>query len=142
MIFYSNANMKLKEIFQNDILTILLTDIIFKAAFSSLSKYTQTDMENAKIILKYMTSFLQFGDIFRRLLSISLTEKIEFKKLTSQITDYNSEFNEALQTFCGKLITDFVFIQNFSKIGFDLIMDNSLSKQILITANHHMLTNI
>ena len=111
-------------------LTNLLTDVIFKAAFSSLSKFTNNNVQFASVILNFLSSFLEFGEIFRRLLSISLTEKTDFKNLMQNITEYSGEFNEELQKFCGKLVNDHVFMKNFSTITFDLILAKILNKQI------------
>lgn len=104
-----------------------LTDFIFCAALSSLKQYSQTDIDSASKIIKFVSSFLKFGDGFRRLISISLTEKIDFKDLFQGIVEYKAEFNEIFQQLCGCLINDQLFFRNFSKISYEVIVDKIIA---------------
>lgn len=54
-------------------LQTILTDTIFKAAFNSLQQLAIKDSEKAENIIQFVSSFLKFGDGFRRLIAISLT---------------------------------------------------------------------
>lgn len=126
----------------NEELTVILTDVVFKAALQSITKYSRSKSQNVRLILNFLTSFIQFGDIFRRLLSISFTEKIDLRALMYNINSYSPSFNQELQAFCGKLVNDELFVQNFSKIGIDLILDKILMRQILVTSDPFQCQNI
>lgn len=52
--------------------------------------------------------FLKFGDGIRRLISISLTERIKFDILLGQIFEYKQFFNKLFQQFCGGLTINFL----------------------------------
>lgn len=100
-----------------------LTDFIFKAAFSALPKLDKNQDTFAKEIFQFVSSFLQFGDGFRRLIAISLTEKIDFPNLLSNIIKYTPQINELLQQLCANLMNDQIFKRNFSKATYDIIFD-------------------
>lgn len=110
-------------------LQTLLTDIIFKAAFHSLSNFTNDNTEKGVSIIEFISSFLEFGDGFRRLIVISLTEKFDLKGLMEGIVKYNKDFNESFKSFCGGLINDQLFIRKFSFICYD-VLNTSVFKDI------------
>lgn len=99
-----------------------LTDIIFKACFESLEFLRTRDDRKSKLIIQFVSSFLKFGDGFRRLIAISLTEKIDFKRLISNVFESSLSFNQSLQQLCGGLINDQVFKTNFAMVNYDLIL--------------------
>ena len=107
-----------------------LTDYIFKAAFMSIKQHSINNPKNATIIFQFISSFLKFGDGFRRLVSRSLTVKINFKELMINIPDYGPQFNESLQQLCGFLVNDQLFIRNFSIISYSILSDRILEETI------------
>ena len=121
-------------------LQTLLTDVIFKAAFSSLSNFTNDDTEKAISIIQFISSFLKFGDGFRRLIVISLTEKFDLKGLMSGIVQYSKDFNQSFQKLCGGLINDQLFIRNFSIICY-YVLDACVlkdSKNVMTHGNKYI----
>ena len=113
----------------------LLTDTIFKAAFSSLKHHLTDDGTKISIIFQFLISFLKFGDGFRRLLTISLTEKINFEKLFYGVIDASITFNEHFQQLCGLLVNDQVFKTNFAPVNFKIMIEKVASKEIEFTCN-------
>ncbi|KAK8837591.1 hypothetical protein M9Y10_036122 [Tritrichomonas musculus] len=74
-------------------LRAILTDVIFKAAFMSLQTLN-TDKE-----AKY-EAVLQFGDGFRRLVTVAFTEKVGVNTIFSSIFDGSAKFNQQLEQLC------------------------------------------
>lgn len=109
------------EKYLDEKLRTTLVDVIFKAAFLSLEQFTTEKTENASKILQFVSSFLQFGDGFRRLISISLTEKFDLEEFMLHILEFSSSFNNAFEQFLGGLVNDKLFIRNFSIISYNVI---------------------
>ena len=103
-----------------------LTDTIFKASFSAMKHLITDNGTKMSPIIQFLMSFLNFGDGFRRLLSISLTEKVNFEKIMYSIFESNVEFSKILQHFCGLLINDELFKTNFSKLNYKMMIDKIL----------------
>ena len=101
----------------------VLTDVIFKACFSAIKHLQPEDTENLEIILKFLRSFLSFGDGFRRLLSISLTERMNFEKFFNIIFSASLSFNQNLQQFLGFFYNDQLFRTKFAQLSFKLIIE-------------------
>ena len=112
------------ENYLDENLRVILTDIIFKAAFSALKKLTIPQDNFTTEIFQFVSSFLKFGDGFRRLIAISLTEKIDFCDLLNNIIQYTFVFNNLLLQLCGNLVSDQIFKQNFSKATFNAILNH------------------
>lgn len=91
------------ENYLDEKLRTALTDVVFKASFASIKKLNKYDTTLLSQILNFLKSFLQFGDGFRRLMSISLTEKINLEKFMDHIFEWSSEFNQQIQSFFGLL---------------------------------------
>ncbi|KAK8864994.1 hypothetical protein M9Y10_010522 [Tritrichomonas musculus] len=111
------------ENYVDEKLRTTLTDLIFKAAFTSLPKIRKLEDNTAGIILQFISSFINLGDGFRRLISITLTEEVDFEYIIANIFDSSTEFNEFFQQFCGGLINDSIFKVNFSKIAYKVIIE-------------------
>lgn len=109
------------EEYLDEKLRTILTDTVFKASFSSFKHLLTDDGKKLSIIIQFLSSFLKFGDGFRRLLAISITEKINSYKLFSSIFEASIQFNELLQKFCGLLVNDQLFKANFSKLNYKLM---------------------
>lgn len=120
------------ENYLNEDLRTALTDLIFKAAFLALIKLSNQNDEYCSQIVQFISSFLRFGDGFRRLIAISLITKIDFENLIFNITEYSPEFNKLIQQLCGNLINDYFFICNFSKITYNLINDKLFPKSFQV----------
>lgn len=104
----------------------LLTDVIFKAAFASFPYLQKKKIQEVSPTFQFLSSFLKFGDVFRRLLAISLTERIKFDILLGQIFDYAEFFNKLFQQFCGQLTNDQLFKVNFALCNFDLLIKRTI----------------
>ncbi|KAK8835926.1 hypothetical protein M9Y10_040307 [Tritrichomonas musculus] len=111
------------ENYLDEKLRTALTDTVFKGAFSAIKHLTEDNGENLPIIFQFLKSFLKFGDGFRRLLVISLTERINFDKLFDSIFEATPEFNSQLQKFCGLLINDQLFKYKFCSVDSRLMAD-------------------
>ncbi|OHT13519.1 hypothetical protein TRFO_16279 [Tritrichomonas foetus] len=101
----------------------VLIDVVFKAAFSNLKEIALTSPDDGIQIIDFILLFAPFGDGFRRIISISLTEKIDFSDLLKNIVIYSEKFNESFQQLCGVLINDFLFSENFAKVAYTFILD-------------------
>ncbi|KAK8841018.1 hypothetical protein M9Y10_027855 [Tritrichomonas musculus] len=110
------------EDYLDEKLRTTLTDIAFKGAFSAIKNLTDDDGTILSTIYQFLISFLKFGDGFRRLLVISLTERINFDKFFDSIFEASYEFNSLLQNFCGLLINDQLFKYKFSPVNLRLML--------------------
>ena len=121
-------------------LQTVLTDVIFKAAFMSLKQFTRNNLENAEIIIQFISSFLKFGDGFRRLIALSMTEKFDLEAFLRDIPDYSTDFNQLFQQLCGGLVNDQLFIRHFSKITYKIFSDRILkdSSSIIVSGNKNV----
>lgn len=108
----------------------ILNDIVFKACFATIRRLKGDNIIDLTTILDFLKTFLQYGDGFRRLLSISLTEKINLEKFMNHIFDCNAEFNKLLQSFFGYFTNDKLFMNNFSKINYKLMIDRFIPLNI------------
>ena len=118
------------ELYLDEQLRNTLTDIIFKAAFSSLEQLQTDNEKKVSLIIQFISSFLKFGDGFRRLIAISLTEKIDFERLLGQIFECSFSYNQSLQQLCGGLINDQLFKVNFGRINFKLLIEKTIPEII------------
>ncbi|KAK8888327.1 hypothetical protein M9Y10_039394 [Tritrichomonas musculus] len=112
------------ENYLDEKLRTVLTDTIFKAAFSSLTYFSQNKKDGFSLIIQFLISFLKFGDGFRRLLVISFTERANIDELFDSIFKATEDFNEELKHFCGLLINDQLFKNNFSKITYRISIES------------------
>ena len=118
------------ENYLDEKLRTILTDVIFKASFASIRKLEGDNVLDLSIILDFLKSFIKFGDGFRRLVAISLTEKINFEKFMNHIFECKREFNELLKSFFGLLVNDELFKNNFSKINYKLTVSRIIPNVI------------
>ena len=103
-----------------------LTDVIFKAAFASFPRIQNKPESKTNLIFQFLSSFLKFGDGFRRLIAISLTERIKFDILIGQIFEYKKYFNELFKQFCGNLLNDQLFKINFARSNYKLLLSKTI----------------
>lgn len=103
-----------------------LTDLVFKAAFAAFPRIQKQPEQKVSPIFQFLSSFLKFGDGFRRLIAISLTERIKFDILLSQVFDYKFFFNKLFQQLCGGLINDQLFKVNFALSNFNLLIKKTI----------------
>ncbi|KAK8880615.1 hypothetical protein M9Y10_003297 [Tritrichomonas musculus] len=120
MIEEDDAN---PENYIDEKLRTILTDLIFRASFTSLKQQSTNNLQNASLILQFLSSFLNFGDGFRRLICRSLTEKIDFEGLMRGIPTYSGQFNQILQQFFGLLVNDQLFRENASIVSYSVLSD-------------------
>ncbi|KAK8849983.1 hypothetical protein M9Y10_018577 [Tritrichomonas musculus] len=118
------------ENYLDEKLRTALTDVVFKASFASIKKLNKYDTTLLSQILNFLKSFLQFGDGFRRLMSISLTEKINLEKFMNHIFEWSSEFNQQIQSFFGLLTSDELFKNSFAQINFKLMINRIIPLSI------------
>lgn len=111
------------ENYLDEKLRTILTDVIFRASLTSLKQQSTKNLESVSIIIQFLSSFLQFGDGFRRLICRSLTEKVDFEGLIRGITTYSFQFNQLLQHFIGLLVNDQLFKENSAVIFYSLLSD-------------------
>lgn len=125
------------EDYLDEKLKTVLTDVIFRAAFTSLKKFTNDKNEESNAVIQFVASFLKFGDGFRRLVARSLTEKTDLKGLMLNIINYDTKFNRSLQQLCGGLVNDQLFIRNFSAICYEVLIESVLkdSTNIMFKGN-------
>ena len=71
-----NSNEEHPENYLDEKLRNILMDVVFKACFNSLKQYSTNGQENASTIIDFVSSFLDLGDGFRRLISISIYRTI------------------------------------------------------------------
>lgn len=118
-----------------------LTDIIFKASITALTKLTTGNDEKVKIIILFLISFFQFGAGFYRLLSITLTEKIDIKKLLKNVSGYSQIFNHLLNELCLYCFHDKLFKKNIEMAIYENItekfFDDSLDVIVQKKKNDH-----
>ena len=129
------------EDYLDEKLRVALTDTVFKAAFSSLIDLEVDEDEKINHIFQFVSSFMRFGDGFRRLIAISLTEKACFDDILNNIFDRSEELNEQLQQLCGGLVNDNVFILNFSGIVYKLILDKVIPNDLEYALSSKKATN-
>ena len=89
------------ENYLDEKLRILLTDIVFKASFTAIKNLPGSDLPTLTTIIQFLQSFLKFGDGFRRLLTISLTEKIDPLDFFDSILSKDLDFNLKMVNFVG-----------------------------------------
>ena len=132
----ANPQDYLDEEFRNLILKLFTT--AFEAVFF-FARNQDEDQEGSKVkmILNFMKVFLKFGDGFRRLITIALTEKIDFSAYIKDIILYSRCHNDLLADFFGYLLNDTLFIINFAKSNYkyiplytNLILNESNGDQI------------
>lgn len=111
------------EDYLDEKLRTILTDVIFKACFTSLLSLETDEDWKISPIIEFLASFLRFGDGFRRLIVISFTEKVGPKKIFSHIFDASKTFNEQLEKLCGGLINDDVFRCRISSTVCEVILE-------------------
>ncbi|KAK8888725.1 hypothetical protein M9Y10_033459 [Tritrichomonas musculus] len=114
------------EDYLDEKLRTILTDTIYKASFSALKHLRNEDESKFSPIFQFLISFLKFGDGFRRLLAISLTERINFENFLNCIFDSTVSYNQQLQRFFGLLVNDQLFKNNFSRINYKLMITKIL----------------
>lgn len=92
----------------------VLTDI-FSAACTSFMELRYDESDKVPFIVDFLSSFLPYGDSFRHLIAVALTQKISFEEFFIDIEQYPIMVNKAIRTLCGSLINDRTFIDAFSK---------------------------
>lgn len=115
----------------------LLTDVIFKGIFDALQDLLidKSNAETVEAAFQFLTSFLQFGDGFRRLIAIALTEKTDCKAILTNVVHYCAEFNELFSNFCGMLINDRLFAINSAYYDYDFFLE-TIYPNILKAEDH------
>ena len=126
------------ENYLDEKLRTLLTDIVFKAIFESIQKILPYDISTLSQILQFLRIFIQFGDGFRRLISISLTEKIDFEKFINRIFDVSYEFNVELESFFGLLTNDELFKSNFAKYNYKLMATKIIPIELSVSKGNNI----
>ena len=123
------------ESYLNEKLRSILTDNIFKAAFSSLKELQKSENDKYQSIFEFLLSFLKFGDGFRRLLSISLLKNDDFESLFGQVFESSPEFNQHFHQLCIGLITDNFFKVNLAHIVYKIMNQQIIPKDLSISVS-------
>lgn len=104
-------------------LRTVLTDIIFKAAFKALPSLNTDEDSKYEKIIQFISSFLRFGDGFRRLVTIAFTEKVGTKTIFDSIFEGSEKYNQQLEKLSGCLVNDDLFRCSISPVVFDLMLE-------------------
>lgn len=118
------------ESYIEDKIQKIFTELIFKASITALTKLTTKNDDKVQIIIQFIATFLQFGDGFYRLLVIVLTEKVDFKNLLKNVSEYSSIFNQLLNALCLYCFHDKVFKKSIELATYSNLNDKYLSESI------------